>query len=234
MDRDAHDVNYIEKEFLMMDYDTIEIDLLQVMKALLKKGWLILLAAVICGGAMFGYGKYSYTPSYKASTTLVVRYTNSRDVIMGENEGMISFNSVDDARKLVNTSIEVLKSRSTLEEVIAESGLNLTAGGLSGRISAASVNNTELFTVSVTGTDAEEAMALANTIGKVLPRQMEKVNANFSLAVMDEAELPEDSGAAAAMKKALVAAVCGAFLVCAVVGGADIVTQVKNKKKKNG
>lgn len=217
-----------------MDYDTVEIDLLQVMKALLKKGWLILLAAVICGGAMFGYGKYSYTPSYQASTTLVVRYTNSRDVIMGENEGMVSFNSVDDARKLVNTSIAVLKSKSTLEEVIAESRLNLTAGELSGKISAASVNNTELFTVSVTGTDAEEAMVLANTIGKVLPKQMEKVNANCSLEVMDEAELPGDSGTAAVMKNTLVAAVCGALLVCAIVGGADIVAQVKSKKKKNG
>lgn len=190
--------------------------------------------AVICGGAMFGYGKCFYTPSYQASTTLVVRYINSRDVLVGENESMISFDSVDDARKLVDTSIAVLKSKNTLEKVIAESGLNLTAGELSGKISAASVNDTELFTVSVTGTDAEKVMTLANTIGKVLPKQMEKVNANYSLEVLDEAELPADSGAAAVMKKALVTAVCGALLVCAIVGGADIVAQVKSKKKKNG
>lgn len=210
-----------------MDNDEIEIDLLRTIKALLKKVWLIVLVAVICGGAMLGYGKYSYTPSYTASTILFIRYTNSRAVLMGENEGTISYNSVDEARKLV----------STLEEVATRSGLDLKAKDISGKISASSVSGTELLKVSVTSSNAQEAMVLANTIGQVLPEQMEKVNNSCVLEVMDEATLPEDTGTSTTKKNTLMAAVCGAFVVCAVVAMVDIVAQVKEasaQKKKQG
>lgn len=220
-----------------MDNDEIEIDLLRTIKALLKKVWLIVLVAVICGGAMLGYGKYSYTPSYTASTILFIRYTNSRAVLMGENEGTISYNSVDEARKLVSTSVAVLKTNSTLEEVATRSGLDLKAKDISGKISASSVSGTELLKVSVTSSNAQEAMVLANTIGQVLPEQMEKVNNSCVLEVMDEATLPEDTGTSTTKKNTLMAAVCGAFVVCAVVAMVDIVAQVKEasaQKKKQG
>lgn len=216
----------------MEEMNELEIDLLRVMKALLKKAWLIILVAAVLGGSVFAYGKATYVPEYTTQTTLFVHYTNSREIALGENAGIMSYNSIDDARKLVTTSIAVLKTNSTLDEILTRSGVDMTTSDLSGKISAASVSGTELFTVTVTDTSAADALTLATVIGDVLPEQMAAVNASCTLEIMDEASEPKVCNASDALNSGVKFAVVGAILVCAVVAVLDIVAQVKEEKAK--
>lgn len=214
----------------MEEINELEIDLLRVIKALLKKAWLIILVAVVLGGAAFAYSEATYVPVYTSQISLFVR---SREIALDENGGTLYYNSIDDARKLANTSGAVLKTYSTLDEVLTRSGVDMTADDLSGKISASSINGTELLTVTVTDTSADNAFTLASVIGEVLPEQMSTINPDCSLDVLGDASEPKITSASNALNSGKKFAVVGAFLVCAVVAVLDIVVQIKEGKAKN-
>lgn len=211
----------------------IEIDLLKILKSCLKKAWLIILAAAILGGGMFVYQNNAYVPSYTTSTTLYASYTNARDFAFGENTGNISQSSLGESRSIVNTCTAVLNTRMTLEAVIEEAGVETSVKDLKDMVSAAAVNGSEVFTVTVNGTDPEEIIALANAFAKVLPEQVSMINSSSTIGVIDEAVEATVANSNDAVKDAAVAAVLGAFLVCAVVAVQCIVEDFKAAKAKN-
>lgn len=211
-----------------MEHDEIEIeiDLLKILKTCLKKIWIIVLAAAVLGGGMFAYGKATHVPTYTATTTLYVSSVKAVD-------GNASQNSLSEARNMVDTSIAVLNTRKTLDAVIEEAGAELTSGRLAGMVSAAAVNNTEVFNVAVTSTDPQEAAALANAVGKVLPGHVAVVNADSNVDVIDEALVPSAPNGNDIVKNAALAAVLGAFAVCGIIVVLCVVEDVKAAKKEN-
>ena len=215
-----------------MENDEIEIDQLKLMKALWKKAWAIVLVAAVFGGAMFAYGNYTYVPQYAATATLYTSYQNSRDFAFGENSGNISHSSLSEARSLVNTCISLLKTRAVQEEVIQTAGLDMTYSQLAPMISAAAVNSTELFTVTITGNDPEDAALIANTIAEVLPEKVAMVNANSQVGIIDKALVPAAANGNDIMKNAAIAAVLGAFLVCGIVVVKELIADWKEQSKK--
>ena len=208
----------------MTEHDEIEIDLLKILKACLKKVWIILLVAAILGGGMFVYGKMTHVPAYTTTTTLYASYTKPVDTNASQN-------SLTEARSMVDTCTAVLNTRKTLEAVIAEAGVSMTSGKLSGMIAAAAVNKTEIFTVSVTAVNPEEAALLANAVGKVLPEHVAMVNNHSNVGVIDEALVPAAPNSNSIVKDAVIAAVLGAFAVCGVIAVLCIVEDFKAAKK---
>lgn len=217
----------------MTQNDEIEIDLLKLLKALWKKAWAIVLAAFVLGGAMFAYGRYNYVPTYTTTATLYSSYLNTRDFVFADNGGNITQSSLSESRSLVNTCISVLNTRMTLEEIIDTADLDMTYDALSGMITAAAVNGTELFTVTVTGTDAEQVALIANTVIEVLPENVAMVNSNGFVGVIDHALVPSmpDSNNSV-LKNSVVAAVLGAALVCMLVVGKELVADWNEAKKE--
>ena len=207
-----------------MTNDEIEIDLLKILKTWLKKAWIIVLVAAVLGGGLFAYGKATHVPVYTATTTLYARSVKSVD-------GNASQNSLSEARSMVDSCIVVLKTRKTLDAVIEEAGAELTSGQLSGMVSSAAVNKTEIFTVSVTSADPQMAADLANAVGKVLPGHVAVVNPDSNVGVIDEALVPAAPNGNDIMKNAALAAVLGAFAVCGVIAVQCVVDDIKKAKK---
>lgn len=219
----------------MEQNDELEINLKKLFKALWKKAWAIALAAVILGSAVFAYGKYTDVPVYSATATMYTRYIIDQEFDFGGNAGHITENSVDKARSLTDTCIAVLNTRTTLEEVLEAANLDMKYSELSGMIRASSVNDTELFTVTVTNTDAEKAALIANTIAQILPEKVAMVNRNSCVNVIDSALVPENPLPNNITKNAAIAAVLGAMLVCAVIVVVEILAESKSYsvEKKN-
>lgn len=211
----------------MTQNDEIEIDLLKLMKALWKKAWAIVLVAGIFGGAMFTYGKYTYVPEYTAKITLYASYIDRQDFAIVNNAGTATLNN------LVNTCIAVLDTRMNLETVIEETGLDLSYTDLSAMISTETIKNTELFTIDVSGENAEDVALLANTIGEVLPEKVSMVNSNSVVGIIDSALVPEAPNPNSITKNAAIAAVLGAFLVCGIVVVKELVTDWKANTEAN-
>ena len=110
--------------------------------------WVLILAVV---GGSFAYVRsyMSWTPRYTASATFTI--TISQDMSTGSDAYGFYDNST--AEQMVNTFPYILTSGVLSRRAAASMGRT----ALSGQISASAEDNTNLFTMSVTDTDAELA-----------------------------------------------------------------------------
>lgn len=160
------------------------IDVFQIIKALWKRAWLLVLCGLVAGAAGFLYASYSIAPTYSSSVKL---YVNVQSVSIAGTKFDVSTGNLSTARTLVSTYGEILNSRSTLERVIEKAGLNYSWQHLSGMISYGPSNNTEIMRVTVVAGDPYEASNIANTIAEVLPARTAEIIDGTSMAVVDSA-----------------------------------------------
>ena len=167
--------------------DEIEIDLLELLRVLLHRWWVILLSAIVCGALAFGYTFLLIDPLYQSSALM---YVNNSDISVGSTSFSISSSDLTAAQKLVDTYVVILKSRTALDEVTEQAGLDYTYEDLKDMISAAAVNSTEVFEITVTSKDPQEAEKIANTIARVLPDKISDIVVGSDVRIVDYAVVP--------------------------------------------
>lgn len=191
-----------------------EIDLLKLFQALWRRAWAIVLAAVICGGIFLGGTLVFIKPLYKSQALM---YVNNSNISVGNTKISISQADLSAAQSLVDTYIVILKTRSTLNEVIAESGVSYTYEQLKEMITAASVNSTEIFSIEVTSTDPKEAEVLANTIARILPEKISSVVDGSSVRIVDYAVVPAHKDSPDLKKNTLIGVLLGGLFACGLI-----------------
>lgn len=198
----------------MQKKDTVvEIDLLKVFRLLWSKIWLIILAAIIAGVCALGYARFMVKPEYKASTWI---YVNNASISVSSATYSISTSQISGARSLVDTYSVILSSRSMMNKVLAKTGLPYNTAQLKKMISCSAINDTEIFSVTVTSHSPDEAALIANTIADILPDMIADIVDGSSVRVVDYAIAPTVRSAPSYSRYAAVGAVLGAFL-CALV-----------------
>ena len=167
------------------NYTTI--DLLKLAEGLLKRVWLIALSMLLCGAIAFSAAAFFITPKYESR---ILFYVNNSSFSMGSTNFSISSSEISAAKSLVDTYLVILKTRSTLNDVISVGGIDRTYSELTGMIEAVQVNDTEIFAVAVTSDDPREAEHIANTIGEILPEKISAVVDGSSVRIVDYAVVP--------------------------------------------
>ena len=162
----------------------LEIDLRDVCKVLLKRAWIILLCAVLVGGAVLGYTMCFVSPQYQASVTMYVNNSSTKD------KNYVSSGDLAVALKLVTTYVNIIKSDRVLERVVEKTGLNATAGQIRPMISAEPEGETEMFRVTVTSFNPQMSADIANAIAQVAPAEIAEIIEGSSAKIIDEARVP--------------------------------------------
>ncbi len=160
------------------------IDLIHIFKYLWAKIWVIILAALIAAGAGFGFAAFFIKPTYSSSIML---YVNNSSFSLGNTSFSISSSEISAAQSLVNTYVEILDNRTTLERVIDKADLDYTAKDLHEMIKAGPSNDTEIMLVTVTTNDPYESATIANCIAEVLPVRISEIIDGASMEVIDSA-----------------------------------------------
>lgn len=192
----------------------IEIDLLQLFRALWRNALVLILVALILGGAAFA-GTYMFiSPKYEATAKL---YVNNSTVSIGSASVSISSGELTAAQTLVKTYIEILKSRTTLNEVIDESGVSYSVETLSKMIHASEIAGTGIFGVTVESESPTEAELIANTIAKVLPDRIADIVEGSSVRIVDYAIVPAHRSSPDYMKNTAIGALAGFVLVAGII-----------------
>ncbi len=188
-----------------------QIDLLELARALWKNILAIALVAMLVGAAAFWYTVACITPTYQATVSL---YVNKSSVSIGSGNFSAQLSS---SGELVPMYLYILKSRTTLEDVIQEAGVNYSSGQLRGMISTAGVSGTGAFEVTVTSANPAEAELIANTIAKVLPDRIAEIVDGSAVRIVDYAIIPSHRASpnigANTIKGILAGAVISAALV---------------------
>lgn len=191
-----------------------EIDILKLLKALWHKLWVILLSAILLGVGAFTFSTHFIAPTYEAQALM---YVNNSSFTVGNTSFSISTSELTAAQNLVDTYIVILKTRTTLNEVIKKAELDYSFEELKAMISSAAVNNTEVFGIKVTSKSPEEAELIANTIAQILPSKIAAVVEGSSVRIVDYAVLPGQKVAPNITKITAMGLLLGVFLSCAVI-----------------
>lgn len=184
--------------------DEIEIDLVEVIKYLFKKAWLIAAAAILCAGLVVVYGKFMVTPMYESKASIVVM----NQAYEAGSDGYLSKGTelTDDYELLVS-------SRLVVEQVIVNLGLGMTYEELSGSIVVEIPEETRMIDIMVKHEDAAMAQKIAGEMQKVAIKELTDVMEAYAAKPVGNANLPTTAGGFSTMKYAVLAFCGGAALV---------------------
>ena len=142
----------------------------------------VLILAVLVGVSAYVRSYMSWTPRYTASATFTI--TISQDT--SSTSGSYSFYDNSTAEQMVNTFPYILTSGVLSRRAAASMGRT----ALSGQISASAEDNTNLFTMSVTDTDAELAYETLQAVIACYPDVAEVIIGRTNMQLLDETGIP--------------------------------------------
>lgn len=184
------------------------IDLIHIFRTLWRKAWAILAIGVLSGVITLVGTLFLVTPKYSSAVML---YVNNRSLSLGSTSVSISASEISAAQSLVDTYIVILKNRTTMSEVAERCGVDRTYGELMEMVEAKPITGTEVFKVTVTSDDPNEAALIANCIADVLPERIEDIIEGSSMRIVDSAVVNESKVSPNVTKNTSVATVLGCF-----------------------
>lgn len=176
----------------------------------------IIAVTLVCGIGTWIINAAVIKPEYKTSVSLYVYSSLDRT---NHSTSTITLSELDASQSLVDTYIVILKSNTVLKQVIEELDLKIQPSELAEKISASSVNGTEVLSVSVCDKNPKMAQEIANTIAEILPDELVRVVKAGGVEVVDYAELPTVPSSPNVMLNTMAGFLfglcfsCGAFLV---------------------
>ena len=187
-----------------------EIDLFELIKSLLKHWWVLLLTMAIGIGLMFLYTRYIVVPEYRSSVSF---YVNNGQ----RAEDKISTSDISASQSLVDTYIVILKYGTTLDAVLEDTKINYSAAQLSKKITCASINDTEVFQVTVSDPSPELAATIARSIEKILPDKVADVIEGSTVRVVRNPSVPTAPSSPNMIKNLVLGGLAGLMLSCVYV-----------------
>jgi len=156
----------------------------RIIKAFIKKWWLILIVTLVSTGVSF-YIINSSKPIYQSTTTMYITATTYSEKPLITNESIIV------GQQLVKDYSELIKSEKFTSAVIEKVGIKgITKEELSDGVSIDMEKGSNVFALSYQDVDPEKAKSIDNAFAEVLIEKMVGTGNQVSLIVVDEAKLP--------------------------------------------
>lgn len=185
--------------------NSIEIDLLYLLKKLWEKKILILFSAVLFGLLALLISVFILKPTFTSSTRIYVANQTS-------DNNNLTAQDLQAGTYLVNDYKEIITSDSVLLDVIAREGLSTTPKELTTDIDVEIPVNTRIITISVDSKSPEEAQQLANTLRIVASEKIKEVTKVEDVTTIEEAKLPETASSPNISRNVLLGALVGGFI----------------------
>lgn len=194
----------------------IEVDISRIFTVLWRRVWVILLAGVLMASLAFSYAWFLVAPVYESSAKIYVRN------VYEANNGAYSQAQIDGAQALSRTYMVILDTRPVWEKVQQKTGLEYSPDQIRGMVVAESLNETEVFQVTVRAHNYKHAAMIATALTEVLPETLAHVVEGGSVRVVEHpVENPAPVGPSYFVY-GLLGAVIGVLLSAAIIVLLDI------------
>lgn len=186
-----------------------EINLVLLAGAVVRRIWIVILAACVMAAGFYIYTKNFVTPMYKTYVSFCVNN--------GSTSQSVTANDLATSQRLVLTYVEGLRSNTVLDAVSKELDGKVSAGAIAGMMSADTGSETEIFRVYISHKDPVMAAKVANAIAEVAPGQIAKFIKGSSAEVVDWAEIPTSPFTPSASRDAVIGGLLGLVLSIVVL-----------------
>ncbi|MBS4223358.1 YveK family protein [Lederbergia citrea] len=158
-------------------------ELMQTLRKRMSLIVLITLAAVVISGAV---SFFVLTPIYQSSTQLLVNQAKSDQPIYNPAE-------IQTNLQLINTYNVIMKSPAILDKVIDDLGLDMSVGGLNGKITVQSEKDSQVVNVTVQDPNPHKAAEIANKVAEVFQEDIVKIMNVDNVSILAKAEVGENA-----------------------------------------
>lgn len=185
-----------------------EIDLLWLFRALLKKLWLIVSAAIITACVFAGYTHLRIAPTYVSTATMLV---------LAQETTLSSLANLQLGSQLKGDYTILITSRPVVETVIENLGLDMTYKQLASRISTENPEDTRILYISVTLHDAKQAKAVVDEVARVSSQFIAEQMNIVAPKIVEEGVVPSGRSGPNLAKNTVIGFLIGAFGVALVI-----------------
>lgn len=192
----------------LQNEEEIEIDMGELLRYLAGKAGYIILTALAFAVLALAVTTFCMTPRYTSTTKM---YVLNRQT----NEGVTS-SDLQSSTYLTKDYMEMIRSRTVIEAVIADLNLNSTYENVLGQISVSAASDTRVIAISVTDNDPYEARDIANAVRSAAAAHIQSVMNTEAVTVVDEANIPTKKSSPKTTKNVAMAGGFGLILALAV------------------
>ncbi|HFH9935061.1 TPA: YveK family protein [Streptococcus suis] len=188
--------------------NTIEIDVLSLLRTIWRKKFLILLTAILTTGLAFAYSAFLVTPQYDSTTRLYVVNQSS------DNGAVITTQDLQAGSFLVKDYKEIILSQDVLKNATTTLGIT---EDIKDKITVTIPTDTRILSISVRDSDPNQAATIANTLRDEAAKKIIEVTKVSDVTTL-EAALPAEKPSTPRTKRNLALGfIAGAFLATALV-----------------
>ena len=194
----------------------IEIDVVRFLSECMNRWLIIAIFSLALTLAVLLVSLITYHPVYTSTVKLYVNNVGAE----GTSKTTVSSSDITASKNLVDTYSTLLRTNQMLgkitDDLSAEGYSGYTIKQLMNNIKCGSVNNTEVFYVTVSDGQAENAEAIAEMIGRDFPAHVESIISGASAKIVDPATSAKREGSGI-FKKAAIAFISGIVLSMAYI-----------------
>lgn len=196
----------------LMQNEEIEIDILELFHALLKKWWLIFIGGMIGAIVMGCVTHFLITPQYESSAMLYVlnkttSVTTMADIQIGSALST-DFEVIAKSKPVIDSAIEQLKE---------ETGKNYTRKDITDALEVHNIDDTRLLKITITHEDSQVASDMANAIAEATSSQMAEIMKSEPPTIAEWAEPSEKPSSPSLLKNVVLGFLLVAVVICAFI-----------------
>ena len=192
--------------------DEVEIDLGEIFGLLVHWIWLILLVGAAFAVVTYSICRFVLPEQFQSTTSVYIL-----DKSDSGNNSSTTYSDLQVGTQLTNDYAEIIKSRSVVEAVITNLGVDEDYESLSRKIDVTTPTDTRMVTITVTDNDRSMAQKIANEVRDQATKQITSVMAIDAVNVVDQANLPTEKSAPHNTRDAAVAAIIGMLVVAIIL-----------------
>ena len=195
----------------MKEQDTVEINVIQLLKALWAKKLLILLVAIVAGAVSFAYSSFVVKPEYRSTTRIYVVNRNQSDKPGLTNQDLQA------GTYLVKDYREIILSQDVLEKVVSDLRLAINAKTLAKKVQVTVPADTRIVSISVSDHKPDEASRIANALREVAAQKIIAVTRVSDVTTLEEARPATGPSSPNIRRNTMMGVGAGAGLVIVVI-----------------
>ncbi|HEL2086586.1 TPA: capsular biosynthesis protein CpsC [Streptococcus suis] len=188
--------------------NTIEIDVLSLLKTIWRKKIFILVTAVLGAGLAFVYSSFLVTPQYDSTTRI---YVVSQNVEAGAG---LTNQELQAGTYLVKDYKEIILSQDVLTQVATELNLN---ENLKEKVSVSIPVDTRIVSISVSDADPNEAARIANSLRTFAAQKIVEVTKVSDVTTLEEAVPAEEPTTPNTKRNIILGLLAGGILATGLV-----------------
>ena len=195
----------------MKEKDRIEIDVMQMLKALWKRKLVIVIVAIVTGMIAFAYSSFVIKPEFTSTTRIYVVNRNQ-----GDKPGLTN-QDLQAGTYLVKDYREIILSQDVLEKVVTDLGLTINAKALAKKVQVTVPVDTRIVSILVSDHKPDEASRIANALREVAAQKIISVTRVSDVTTLEEARPATSPSSPNIRRNTLMGTLVGAGVVIILV-----------------